>query len=102
MKLPPDGSSTPVTVSENPKEVMLAACGLARGLSRSVSTLRTALMDAGLSTPLFQILRHQDLDIQVGAWAVICNLVLEFSPMRNVSLYKPEGFGTRLNDHRQS
>lgn len=69
----------------NPRHVILAACGTARGLSRSVSTLRTDLMDAGLAAPLFVLLRHTDIDIQVSATAVICNLVLEFSPMREVS-----------------
>ncbi|KAL8822306.1 MAG: hypothetical protein Q9191_006957 [Dirinaria sp. TL-2023a] len=81
-KLPADDPSNSVAVSENPKEIILAACALARGLSRSVSTLRTALMDAGLATPLFQLLKHQDVEIQVAATAVVCNLVLDFSPMR--------------------
>ena len=79
-----DGSSKDQKVV-NPRHVILAACGTARGLSRSVSTLRTDLMDAGLAAPLFVLLRHSDVDIQVSATAVICNLVLEFSPMREVS-----------------
>ena len=83
-KLPVDDPSNSVAVSENPKEIILAACALARGLSRSVSTLRTALMDAGLAAPLFQLLKHQDVEIQVAATAVVCNLVLDFSPMRQV------------------
>lgn len=70
----------------NPRSVILAACAAARGLSRSVSTLRTSLMDAGLAAPLFVLLKHQDMDIQIAATAVICNLVLEFSPMREVSI----------------
>lgn len=68
----------------NPHAVILAACAAARGLSRSVSTLRTSLMDAGLAAPLFVLLQHQETDIQIAATAVICNLVLEFSPMREV------------------
>ena len=79
-----DGSSKDQKVV-NPRHVILAACGISRGLSRSVSTLRTDLMDAGLAAPLFALLRHSDIDIQVSATAVICNLVLEFSPMREVS-----------------
>ena len=81
-----DFTSPPQIVTENTKDVVLAACALARGLSRSVSTLRTSLMDAGLTPPLFILLKHQDVDIQVAATAVISNLVLEFSPMREVSL----------------
>lgn len=81
-----DFISPPQIVTENTKDVVLAACALARGLSRSVSTLRTSLMDAGLAPPLFILLKHQDVDIQVAATAVISNLVLDFSPMREVSL----------------
>lgn len=74
------------TLGGNPSFVILAACGTARALSRSVSTLRTSLMDAGLADPLFVLLRNQNTDIQVAATAVICNLVLEFSPMREVGI----------------
>lgn len=73
------------SLTENPNTVILAACGAARALSRSVSTLRTSLMDAGLAAPLFVLLRHQDTDIKIAATAVICNLVLEFSAMREVN-----------------
>ena len=68
----------------NPKDAILAACGAARALSRSVSILRTSLMDAGLAAPLFVLLRHQDMDLQIAATAVVCNLVLQFSPMQEV------------------
>ena len=67
------------------REAILAACGAARALSRSVSTLRTSLMDAGLTAPLFVLLRCNDMGLKVAATAVVCNLVLEFSPMREVS-----------------
>lgn len=82
-----EGSKPRETLRENPSTVILAACGAARALSRSVSTLRTSLMDAGLAAPLFVLLRHQDMDIQIAATAVICNLVLEFSPMREVKCW---------------
>ena len=68
------------------RDVALAACGTARALSRSVSTLRTSLMDAGLPSPLFSLLNSQDLEIQIAATGVLCNLVLKFSPMREVSI----------------
>ena len=73
-----------ILVSGNPTSVLLAACGAARALSRSVSTLRTSLIDADLAAPLFVLLKHQDIEVQVAATAVTCNLVLEFSPMREV------------------
>ncbi|KAL8642183.1 MAG: hypothetical protein Q9228_001113 [Teloschistes exilis] len=78
----PNQSSRP----KNTTGVILAACGAARSLSRSVSTLRTSLMDAGLAAPLFMLLKHQDLKVQIAATAVISNLVLEFSPMREAIL----------------
>ena len=72
----------------NCKQAILAACGATRALSRSVSTLRTSLMDAGLAAPLFVLLKCQDMELKIAATAVICNLVLEYSPMREVSLSK--------------
>ena len=68
----------------NPTPVLLAACCTARALSRSVSTLRTSLIDADLAAPLFVLLKHEEIEVQVAATAVTCNLVLEFSPMREV------------------
>ena len=68
----------------NRKDAILAACGAARALSRSVSTLRTSLMDAGLPAPLFVLIKCQDTELQVAATAVVTNLVLHFSPMREV------------------
>ena len=68
----------------NGKDAILAACGAARALSRSVSTLRTSLMDAGLPAPLFVLIKCQDTELQVAATAVVTNLVLHFSPMREV------------------
>ena len=69
----------------NPTPVLLAACGTARALSRSVGILRTSLVDAGLASPLYTLLKHRDIEVQNAATAVVCNLVLDFSPMREVS-----------------
>ncbi|OTB04298.1 hypothetical protein M426DRAFT_155956 [Hypoxylon sp. CI-4A] len=68
--------------SDNPVSVVLAACYAVRMLSRSVSILRTALVDHAVYTPLLQLLRHHDVEVRVAAAASICNLVMDFSPMR--------------------
>ena len=67
----------------NTKPVLLAACSAAQSMSRSVSLLRTSLIDAKITTPIFELLqKYQDLDVKIAATDVLTNLVLEFSPMR--------------------
>ncbi|RWA12233.1 hypothetical protein EKO27_g2873 [Xylaria grammica] len=68
---------------QNPVSVIIAACYAIRMLSRSVNTLRTALVDHSASEPLFRLLRHPEVDVQNAATACICNLVTDFSPMRD-------------------
>lgn len=70
----------------NPTPTLLAACGAARMLTRSVSVLRTSLVDAGVAQPLFVLLTHPDLEVQIAATSALCNLALDFSPMKDVSL----------------
>ncbi|KAI0472302.1 armadillo repeat protein [Xylaria cf. heliscus] len=70
-------------LEQNPVSVIVAACYAIRMLSRSVNTLRTALVDQNASEPLFRLLRHPDVDVQIAATACICNLVPDFSPMRD-------------------
>ncbi|EXF84226.1 armadillo repeat protein [Colletotrichum fioriniae PJ7] len=68
----------------NPLSVLIAGCHAVRMLSRSVSILRTSLVDYAVAVPLFRFLRHPDVDVQVAATAAICNLVTEVSPMREL------------------
>ncbi|KAJ2989741.1 hypothetical protein NUW58_g3310 [Xylaria curta] len=75
-------SATP-PLEQNPVPVIKAACYAIQMLSRSVNTLRTALVDQCVSEPLFRLLRHPDVDVQIAATGCICNLVPDFSPMRD-------------------
>ncbi|EME47249.1 hypothetical protein DOTSEDRAFT_166149 [Dothistroma septosporum NZE10] len=66
----------------NNTSVILAACRAAQSMSRSVSVLRTSLIDGGIAKPLIQLLQHASLEVQVAATDVCCNLLPDFSPMR--------------------
>ena len=72
------------TTEPTPAPVLIAASAAIRALSRSVGMLRTGLIDAGVAVPLFHLLQHRDMEVKVAATAAVCNLVLEFSPMREV------------------
>jgi hypothetical protein len=69
----------------NPDSVLIAACKVTRSLSRSVSVLRTSLIDHGVAQPTFELLTHPNVKVQIAATKVITNLVLDVSPMRTVS-----------------
>lgn len=72
----------------NPVTVLIAASNAVRALSRSVSILRTTLIDCGVAQPLFQLLEHGDIDVEIAATAAICNLCLDCSPAREVRLFQ--------------
>jgi hypothetical protein len=71
---PKDGNTIPV---------ILAACRAAQSMARSVSVLRTSLIDGGIAKPLIQLLYHPSLEVQIAATDVCCNLVTDFSPMKD-------------------
>lgn len=73
----------------NPEPVLVAACKVTRSLSRSVSVLRTSLIDHGVAQPVYELLMHPSVKVQIAATEVITNLVLDMSPMRPVS-YLPD------------
>lgn len=73
----------------NPLTVLIAACHVTRMLSRSVSILRTALVDHAVALPILKFMESNELDLQIAASATMCNLVLEFSPVREVSSGMP-------------
>lgn len=70
----------------NPPSVIAAGCHVVRMLSRSVAILRTCLVDHGVALPILHLMKHPNVSVQVAATSAICNLVLEVSPVREVSL----------------
>lgn len=80
-------SSSPSLASgygTNPLSVIIAACHVVRMLSRSISVLRTALVDHAVALPVYRFMKHPDINVQIAATATICNLVVEVSPVREV------------------
>jgi armadillo repeat-containing protein 8 len=71
--------------SPNPG-IRTAACQCTRSLSRSVCILRTNLVDAGIAPLLFSLLSDPIEEVQIAATGAVCNLMLEFSPMRKAIL----------------
>lgn len=66
----------------NTTAVLSAACRAAKTMSRSVSLLRTSLIDGGIAKPIFELLKHPNVDVQLAATNVCANLLIDFSPMR--------------------
>lgn len=73
---------------KNPLSVIVAACHAVRMLSRSVSVLRTTIVDYGVALPILQFMNHPDITLQIAATAALANLVMEVSPVREVSVVK--------------
>ncbi|KAK9440442.1 armadillo repeat protein [Metarhizium brunneum] len=88
------------TYGTNPQSVIIAGCHVVRTLARSVSILRTALVDHAVSIPIFRFMSHPDITIQIAATATVINLVVEVSPVRE--LLTESGVMKVLCDHAHS
>ncbi|TGO67964.1 hypothetical protein BOTNAR_0032g00080 [Botryotinia narcissicola] len=62
--------------------VLIAACTATRALASSVCILRTSLIDNGVVAPIFPLLTHLDVEVQIAATAAVCNLLTDVAPMR--------------------
>jgi hypothetical protein len=78
----PGESSNFYPSSGNPAGTLLAACSAIRALTRSVSALRTSLIDAGVAAPILKLLKNPDPEIRIAATKVVGNLAMDFSPMK--------------------
>ncbi|KAL9616174.1 MAG: hypothetical protein Q9160_008927 [Pyrenula sp. 1 TL-2023] len=95
--VPPLSERTQQMIPGNSAETLLAACGAIRALTRSPNIIRTDLVDASIATPLLDLLREPDVDVQTAATAVLCNLSLQFSPMKQAISH--DGIIRLLADH---
>ncbi|KAJ4150857.1 hypothetical protein LMH87_011587 [Akanthomyces muscarius] len=78
---PPRSSPDP-DYGTNPVGVLVAACFVARMLSRSVHTSRTALIDHNIAAPILNAMKHSDVHLQIAATATVTNLVVSVSPSK--------------------
>jgi len=67
---------------KNPPGVLIAASYVIRMLARSPHILRTALTDIDITISIMQLLLYPDIKVQIAATYVTCNLVVDFSPLR--------------------
>lgn len=67
--------------------VRYAGAQCVRALSRAVIVLRTTIVDSGLGMSIFSIFKKRDEDANVtnAALSAVCNIVIDFSPLRPVS-----------------
>ncbi|GAO17684.1 uncharacterized protein UV8b_01330 [Ustilaginoidea virens] len=84
----------------NPLSVIIAGCHVVRTLARSVSILRTALVDHAVDMPIFRFLKHAEVNVQIAATATVINLVVEVSPVRE--LLTEKGVMKILCEHAHS
>ncbi|KAJ9653228.1 hypothetical protein H2198_007586 [Neophaeococcomyces mojaviensis] len=71
-----------LSVHGNSPQVLVAACGAVRALTRSPTTLRTKLVDADVSKAVLNLLYTSNPEVRISATMVLANLSHDFSPMK--------------------
>ncbi|KAG0707819.1 ARM repeat-containing protein [Suillus ampliporus] len=73
-----------VSLSHKNVGIRHAACTCLRAISRAVAMIRTNITDSDIGMKLFAIFQKEDEDPRVtyAALNAICNLVIDFSPLR--------------------
>jgi hypothetical protein len=67
--------------------VRCAAAQCARSLSRSINIIKTALLDTDAASAFVQLLAPTENRLtQVAILAVVCNVFIEFSPLKTILL----------------
>lgn len=66
----------------NSASTILAACGTIRALTRSVSALRTKLVDVEVAKAVLRLMNNPDIEVRIAATKVLANLAMDFSPMK--------------------
>lgn len=81
----------------NTVPVLLAACEALRMFARSVTLLRTNLLDAGMAEPLIALLNNSNVDVVRQATDACVNIANDFCPMRDVSCKSEETQAQQTN-----
>ena len=76
------GADNRESVTGNSTSTILAACGAVRALTRSVTALRTKLVDAEVAKTVIKLMNSTDLEVRIAATKVLTNLAMDFSPMK--------------------
>ena len=85
-----------IALSSPSSSVRCAALQCTRSLSRSINILKTAFLDTNAAPAFFDLLApEQGILIHLATSAVMCNVFLEFSPLKTV-LLDMEGIVARV------
>ena len=80
--------------------VKLAAVKCLHSLSRSVQQLRTSFQDTAVWKPIMKLLQDASDNMMTVASSALCNLLLEFSPSKEVNGIKSGYFSNILKKQK--